>query len=72
MSEENTSTTLNSFEDKKVKRPPLGLKPKWLHDEQRLAAVTGAISRYTETKKEIPSEWLEEYNYLVTIVLKRK
>lgn len=46
-------------------KPPLGLKPKWLHDEQRLDEVVAAINRYIEAKKLIPQEWMEEYNLLI-------
>lgn len=46
-------------------RPPLGLKPKHIHDEERMMAIREAIKRYVEAKKQIPLEWVNEYNELV-------
>lgn len=46
-------------------KPPLGLKPKLVHDEQRLFEVSGAIGRYFIAGLPIPVEWVEEYNQLV-------
>ena len=45
-------------------QPPLGLKPKYMHDEQRLDDITSAIMRYMSVNKEIPEEWIKEYNEL--------
>lgn len=42
------------------KRPPLGLKPRWLHEEQRIIEIEEAFSRYLEAKTEPPIEWTEE------------
>lgn len=44
------------------KKPPLGLKPKHIHDEQRQVEIKQAINRYVEVGKEIPLEWIDEYN----------
>lgn len=46
-------------------RPPLGLKPRKIHNQQRIQEIVAAISRYTEVNKEFPVEWIEEYNDLV-------
>lgn len=46
-------------------RSPLGLKPKYIHDEERLKAVQQAIHRYAIRTLEIPIEWVEEYNELL-------
>jgi hypothetical protein len=43
-------------------RPPLGIKPKWLHDEQRREDIIEAAFRCYEAKKPIPIEWINEYN----------
>lgn len=40
--------------------PPLGLKPRKIHDEQRAADIQQAIIRYISAKKPIPSEWYVE------------
>jgi len=45
--------------------PPLGLKPRRLHDAGRIKDIVSAINRYREAKLEIPKEWTEEYNDLV-------
>lgn len=45
-------------------KPPLGLKPKNIHDEERMSDIAQAISRYIEAVKTIPTEWVEEYNEL--------
>lgn len=44
---------------------PIGLKPKWLVDLERLREIQGAIARYYDVEKAIPVEWIEEYNYLI-------
>ena len=45
-------------------RPPLGVKPKWLHDEERREELKFAIERHLAESEEIPVEWVEEYNEL--------
>lgn len=45
-------------------KPPLGLKPKYLHDRQRQNEIIEAINRYTEARKVIPLDWIAEYNQL--------
>jgi hypothetical protein len=56
---------LNEGVDKKVKRPPLGLKPKFLVQEQRIKEIEAAVIRYFEAYHVIPIEWIEEYNEIV-------
>ena len=51
-----------------MKRPPIGLKPKWLHDEQRLKDVRDAIVRYYNADMPIPIKWIEEYNELIKLI----
>lgn len=46
-------------------RPPLGLTPKRIRQEQRFQEVCAAIARYYDAGKKIPIEWVEEYNELV-------
>ena len=48
-----------------MNKPPLGLMPKFLWDSERLSDITNAINRYLTAEKEIPIEWIEEYNKLV-------
>ena len=47
------------------KKPPLGIKPRKFHNEERLEEITGAIHRYIEVQADIPWEWLEEFLYLL-------
>jgi len=43
-------------------KPPLGLKARFLVEEERLEEIQAAISRYMTQNKKIPTEWLDEYN----------
>jgi len=45
-----------------IEKPPIGLKPKWLHDEQRQKECKEAIERYVNAGRKVPQEWLDEYN----------
>jgi hypothetical protein len=49
-------------------KPPLGLKPRWLHEEQRLAEVREALERYEGLIDPPPDEWLGEYKWLTARV----
>lgn len=48
------------------KKPPLGLVPKYIHEEKRLHAIREAIIRYVQEGYVIPLEWVEEYNELIS------
>lgn len=43
-------------------KPPLGIEPRYIHDEKRKEALIGAILRYIDNDMEIPVQWIEEYN----------
>jgi hypothetical protein len=45
--------------------PPLGVRPKWLVNEQRITEIAEAITRYVKTRNPLPIAWVEEYNELV-------
>jgi len=45
---------------KQLEKPPIGLTPKWLRDEQRAAEILAAMGRYVEAGKRIPHAWLKE------------
>jgi hypothetical protein len=47
-----------------VSRPPLGLKPRFIHDEQRHCDVVLAIQRYRDAGLDVPVEWYEEMHEL--------
>ena len=42
-------------------KPPIGLKPKWIHDKQRQTEIMAAINRYLEVDKTPPKEWVIEF-----------
>lgn len=50
----------------KRQAPPLGLKPKWIHDAQRIREIFEAMERYSDAEKPIPREWIDELRELVT------
>jgi hypothetical protein len=53
-----------TMKKEKIKKPPLGLRPKWIVDELRLKEIKEAIKRYISEGMEIPIEWVTEYNEL--------
>lgn len=48
-----------------MNKPPIGILPKFIHDEQRLHEIAAAIQRYASNRLEIPTEWIKEYNDLL-------
>jgi hypothetical protein len=46
-------------------KPPLGLKPKKLHNECRVNDIYSAIKRYHEAGRIVPSEWIDELTVLL-------
>lgn len=44
-----------------LKKPPLGLKPKKLHRQERMRDILRAMLRYTEAGITIPREWVKEF-----------
>jgi len=51
-----------------MKRPPHGLISKRLHREKRLNNIYDAISKGLYSEKEVPIEWIKEYNLLLNEV----
>lgn len=49
----------------KIIKPPIGIKPRYIHDEQRLIDIQRAIERYLYACMPIPTVWIYEYNELV-------
>jgi hypothetical protein len=61
------------FDDEcQYRKPPLGVKPRWLHEEQRLQDLGGAIYRYLNEQYPIKPEWIEEYNEIIKRMEERK
>jgi hypothetical protein len=50
--------------DNHTMRPPIGIKPKWLADEQRFKELGECIERYKNAGVEPMKEWLEEFENL--------
>lgn len=48
-----------------VPKPPLGLKPKYIHDKARVKEILDAIERYSYQRFPVPIEWIEELRELI-------
>ncbi|MDD2370850.1 MAG: hypothetical protein PHQ32_02475 [Firmicutes bacterium] len=46
----------------KYQMPPLGLKPKYIHNQQRIIEIREAIYRYIDKCYPLPTERIEEWN----------
>ena len=49
------------------KKPPLGLEPKYIHDEKRIDEIKEAMRRYIDAGIEAPKSWWEELMDLLEI-----
>lgn len=47
-----------------ITKPPLGLKPRFIHDIERRIEIERAILRRMTVAYPIPVKWIEEYNEL--------
>lgn len=48
-----------------LKKPPLGLKPKFIHDDERKLEIIEAMEGYSEAEIPIPLEWIKELRGLM-------
>ena len=48
-----------------LKQPPLGVSPRKIEAEHRLAKIKIAMSEYMVQNLEISLEWISEYNELI-------
>jgi hypothetical protein len=53
-------------------KPTIGLKPRWMVDEERFNEVRAAIAGRYMTLGPILIEWIEEYNDLAVRILRRR
>ena len=53
-----------------IKKPPLGVPPRWLHDSNRAKEILDAIERYTDANMSIPKSWIEELQDLFEVYFK--
>lgn len=49
------------------KKPPVGLRPAFIVNQERIEEIKEAIIRYIDAKIPIPKEWIEEYNNLAGV-----
>ena len=52
-------------------KPPLGLTPRFIHDDDRRIEIKEAMKRYLDKDMTIPKEWIEEYNELLLKITKK-
>lgn len=48
-----------------VKKPPLGVMPRYIRDERRLRELRECIANYMQAGLALLPEWVEEYNELI-------
>lgn len=56
---------MGGFMDRKeidMNKPPIGITPRWLLDEERAIEIEEAIVRYNKADYPIPIEWIQELN----------
>ena len=51
----------------KTDKPPIGIKPRRIHDFQRLTELFAAVLRYMEAEKKVPGEWVDEIRDLINV-----
>ena len=50
-----------------LEKPPLGLKPRWIHDSERAKEILDAIERRTDANMSIPKNWINELQDLFNV-----
>lgn len=48
-----------------MSKPPIGITPRWLLDEEREIELRQAIERYIDAGYSIPMEWYQEWNEII-------
>ena len=48
-----------------VTKPPIGLKPRHIHETDRQHDIIHAIIRWHDAGKQIPGEWVKELKWLL-------
>lgn len=56
----------DSKDHSSMKKPPIGLIPRWTHDMQRAMDLVNAIDRYADADMPIPKEWIDELKGRIT------
>ena len=57
--------SLDGVPVKYEEKPPLGIKPRYIHERERMFEILDAMERYAEAQKRIPAEWIDELKYLI-------
>ena len=60
-----TCKTLEGVPVKYEEKPPLGIKPRYIHDGERVREILNAMDRYSKASKHIPGEWIDELGDLI-------
>ena len=47
------------------KKPPIGIKPRFIHDSDRMEEIIEAMERYSIAEIPIPVEWIVELKQLL-------
>lgn len=50
-----------------LQKPPIGLKPRWIHDSERAKEILDAMARYTDANMSIPKKWITELQDLFNV-----
>lgn len=48
-----------------IPKPPLGLKPKYIHDKIRIKEILDTMERYSYQRFPVPIEWIEKLRELI-------
>ena len=56
---------MQTVDEPAILKPPLSLKPKYIHDKARVEEILDAMERYSYQRFPIPIEWVEELRELV-------
>lgn len=53
-------------------KPPLGITPRWLHDEKRIYEILDGMERYSQEKKVVPIDWITEAREIFAYLMSKK
>ena len=53
-------------------KPPLGLRPEWIANEDRAKEIIEAVTRYINSSNIIPAEWMSELQNCIRKVNKNR
>lgn len=56
---------MNKEAAKEIRKPPLGLEPRWHHEGQRLMDILDAMERYDKASVEWDLDWIVELRSLI-------